>query len=185
MKRTLLAGLAAGIAMYLWSSLAHIVLPLGSVGVSQIPNEPPLLAAMNTAIGTSPGLYAFPAMDLSGKTTMEDYDRKLAANPSGLLIYTPPGAKALEIRQLVIEFVVELVEACLVVFLLSATNLITFGARVGFATAAGLLAAIGTNVSYWNWYHFPASYTISYAFVQVVGFILVGVVAAPILKKAG
>ncbi|MGH7938454.1 MAG: hypothetical protein ACRD5Z_09165, partial [Bryobacteraceae bacterium] len=70
-----------------------------------------------------------------------------------------------------------------VLFLLSITRLTTYVGRLGFVTIAGVLAAIATNVSYWNWYGFPAAYTASYIFVQIVGFICLGVVASLILKN--
>ena len=63
------------------------------------------------------------------------------------------------VRYLSIEFVTELLEAFLVVYLLSLTRLTSFGARVGFVTVAGVLAAIATNISYWNWYRFPEGST--------------------------
>jgi hypothetical protein len=87
------------------------------------------------------------------------------------------------VRWLSIEFATEFLEALLAVFLLSQTRLTTFGARVGFVTLAGVLAAIATNVSYWNWYGFPAVYTAAYMFIQFVGFLCVGVVAALVLKN--
>ncbi len=48
---------------------------------------------------------------------------------------------------------------------------------------ASILAAITTNVSYWNWYGFPWAYTASYMLIQIVGFFLVGAVAALVLPK--
>ena len=38
-KRVLIAGVLGGIAMFLWSSIAHMVLPLGMTGIQEIPNE--------------------------------------------------------------------------------------------------------------------------------------------------
>ena len=38
----------------------------------------------------------------------------------------------------------------------------SFAGRVAFVLIAGILAAIATNVSYWNWYGFPGVYTASY-----------------------
>jgi len=86
-------------------------------------------------------------------------------------------------RLLGIEFVTELLEAILVVFLLSSTRLLTAGSRILFVTIAGVLAALATNVSYWNWYGFPKQYTLTYMFIQIVGFFLVGVVSALILRN--
>jgi len=48
---------------------------------------------------------------------------------------------------------------------------------------AGILASIATNVSYWNWYGFPCVYTASYMLIQIIGFFLVGIVAAFVLRK--
>ena len=71
-----------------------------------------------------------------------------------------------------IEFVTELVESILVVFLLAQTTIASFAGRVGFVLVAGILAAIATNVSYWNWYGFPCLYTASYMFIQIIGFLV-------------
>lgn len=186
-KRVLLAGVLAGIAMYAWSSIAHLLTPLGSTGIGAIPNEQPVLNALHSALGPANGFYIYPAADMSGKesmsATMERYERLLAANPSGILIYHPPGAKPLETRQLVTEFVTELVEGIVVVFLLSLTRLATFGSRVGFVTLVGILGAIVTNIPYWNWYGFPTGYTVTYMFVEIGGYFFAGAVAAWMLKK--
>ena len=179
-KRILLAGLLGGIAMFVWASLAHLVLGLGSVGMKDLPNEQPLLAALQTGIGANTGLYVFPGV---GREGMAGYQSKLDRNPSGLLIYHPPGVKAMEPRQLVTEFLTEVIEALLAVFLLSRTALTGVLARVGFVTLIGIVACITTNVPYWNWYGYPTSYTAAYMFTQIVDYVLVGVVAALLLKR--
>lgn len=188
-KRILLAGLLGGIAMYVWTALAHMVLPLGEAGIKEIPNEPAVLGAMRTSLGDAPGLYLFPGMGLGPDATsqqkkdaMSQYSQKLAANPSGILMYNPPGAQALAPRQFIAEFVTELIEAMLAGFLLAQTRLASYAARFGFVAAVGLLAAIATNVAYWNWYGFPLVYTAAYMTTQFVGFACVGLVAAAIVK---
>ena len=55
-------------------------------------------------------------------------------------------------------------------------------ARVGFVTLIGLVACITTNVPYWNWYGFPTSYTAAYMFTQIVNYVIVGVIAALVMK---
>ncbi len=189
MKRILLAGVLGGIAMFVWSSIAHIVLPLGTTGIKEIPNEQSVLAGMQSQLGTSSGLYMFPGMGLGPNPTrqeqnaaMQQYDQKLAANPSGLLIYHPPGAKGLTPGQLVTEFLTELAEALLLALLLAQTSLATFASRMGFVIVAALMAAITTNIPYWNWYGFPASYTTAYMSTQLVGYLLAGMIAAVVLK---
>jgi len=190
-KRVLLAGLLGGIAMYIWTALAHMVLPLGEAGIKEMPNETAVLSAMRSSLGESPGLYLFPGMGLGPDATsqqkqaaMQQYSQKLAANPSGIVMYNPPGMQALAPRQFIAEFVKELIEALLVVVLLAQTRLASFAARLGFVVVAGVLASIGTNVSYWNWYGFPATYTAAYMTTQILGFVCVGLVAAAMVKPA-
>lgn len=179
-KRILLAGVLGGVAMYLWASLAHVVLPLGRAGISEIPNEAGLLNSMHSALGESSGLYMFPA---PGAADMQQYEQKLAANPSGLLIYHPPGAKGMTASQLATEFFTELIEAVLMVWLMAQARLETFSSRLGFAAVVGIVAAMTTNVPYWNWYGFPAAYTAPYMTIEIVGFVVAGLVAARMLVR--
>jgi hypothetical protein len=177
--------------MFVWTSIAHIALPLGEAGVGELPNDGAVLKALETSAGTKAGLYIFPGMDLGPDAThaqrnaaMKDYEAKLAKNPSGLVMYHPAGSRPMAMSKfLTIEFVTELLEALLVVALLAQTRIVTFGGRVGFVTVAGILAAIATNVSYWNWWGFPGVYTAAYILIQVVGFFLVGIVAAIMFRR--
>jgi hypothetical protein len=189
-KRIILAGVLGGIAMFIWTSIAHILLPLGEAGIREIPNESSVVSAMQSSIGEQRGLYIFPGLGIGPNPTrqqkkeaMKSLPEKYANNPSGLLMYHPAGRPFMLGQGLGIEFATELLESILVVFLLAQAQLVSFGARVGFVIVAGILAAIATNVSYWNWYGFPCVYTASYMFIQIVGFICVGVVAALVLGK--
>jgi hypothetical protein len=189
-KRILLAGILGGIAMFAWSSIAHMVLPLGMTGIGEIPDEPAVLSAMQASMGGSSGLYMFPGMGLGPNPSMKDvnaampqYEKKLASNPHGILLYHPPGGKAMEPRQLVTELLTEVVEALLAAWLLSRARLARYIARVGFVFVLGLTAAITTNIPYWNWYGFPGNYTFAYMVIEIVGFLAAGLVAAAVLKQ--
>lgn len=179
-KRVLVAGIVAGLAMFVWQSIAHLALPLGKMGVSEIPSEQTLLGTMQATLGGAPGMYLYPAM---GTLTPADYQKKLGSNPSGLLIYHPAGSKGMSPGQLAIEFLTELAEALLAVWLLSRSRLQMFWPRVGFIFGVGVVAGLTTNVSYWNWYGFPGSYTVVYAGMQMIGFLVAGLVAAAVLRR--
>jgi hypothetical protein len=188
--KVLLAGIFGGIVMFIWTSIAHMALPLGEAGIGEIPNESAVLSAMQSNIGDQTGLYIFPGPGLGENATrrekeeaMKHMGEKIATNPSGILMYHAPGRQLMLGKLLGVEFGTELLEAILVVFLLAQTRIASFAGRVGFVLVAGILAAIATNVSYWNWYGFPCVYTASYMFIQIVGFFLVGIVAAFMLRK--
>jgi hypothetical protein len=50
-------------------------------------------------------------------------------------------------------------------------------------SVAGVVASLGTKVSYWNWHGFPSNYTALYMLTLMVGFVCVGVVAAVVMRK--
>jgi hypothetical protein len=186
--KLLLAAILSGIAMFIWTTLAHTVLPLGEIGVREMRGESAVVDALSTNLGKGDGLYLYPGLGVgqhptaeAKKEAMKHMGEKLANSPSGLLVYHSQRPFNFP-RLLGVEFVTELVEALLLVFLLAQTRLTTYGARVGFVAVAGILAAIATNVPYWNWYGFPKRYTASYMFIEIVGFFIVGLVSALILK---
>src|SRR2546423_15534366 len=177
--------------MFAWTAIAHMALALGEAGVQNTMDDEALLSALKSNVKDTEGLYIYPTMGLPPDAThaqqsaaMEKYPEKLEKNPSGIFLYHPAGPRPMNMGKfLTIEFITELCEALLVVWLLAQTRILTFGGRIGFVVAAGIMAAISTNVSYWNWWGFPTVYTASYMFIQLVGFFLVGVVAAIMFRR--
>lgn len=176
--------------MFIWTSIAHMALPLGEAGINEIPNESTVLGAMQTSPGDKTGLYIFPGLGVGKNATreekseaMEQMQQRIAANPSGILMYHPPGRQFAFGKSLAVEFSTEVLQSILVIWLLARTRTGSFAGRVGFVLIAGIVAAITTNVSYWNWYGFPGVYTASYILIEIVGFALVGVTAALPLPK--
>ena len=177
--------------MYVWTFVAHMVLPLGEAGIKEMPNEAELLGAMRSALGDTSGLYLFPGMGLAPNATsqqkqaaMQQYSQKLATTPSGILMYNPPGMQELMPRQFIAEFLKELIEVLLGVWLLSQTRVAGYWSRLGFFAVLGFVVAIGTNISYWNWYGFPPLYTSAYVITEFMGFVCAGLVAAAMVKPA-
>ena len=172
--RIVLAGLAGGIVMFFWSFVAHDLTPLGMVGVSTLPNESVTVANLASSIGEKQGLFVFP-FDMAGKPSA-------ATAPGGLLVYNPHSPLAMTPRNLVVEFLTELVESILAAWLLAQTVLSAYAMRVGFVTMVGVTGAIVTNIPYWNWYTFPLDYTLAYSLVEIVAFLAAGLAIAALVK---
>ena len=188
--KILLAGILGRIAMFIWSFIAHDLLPLGEAGISQFHDEGPMLDAMKTNLGDAEGFYHFPGHRAGPNATRQEKEdamkramEKAASGPSGILLYHPTRQFSFG-KLLGAEFVTELIEAILVVCLLAQTSIDTFFGRISFVFFAGVLAAIATNVPYWNWYGFPCAYTVSYMSIQIIGFLCVGIVAGLMLRKS-
>ncbi|HEX3810567.1 MAG TPA: hypothetical protein VHW02_12815 [Rhizomicrobium sp.] len=182
--RLLLAALAGAIAMFVWTSIAHIATPLGYTGFSQIPNEAAVLSAAQSAIGGEPGLYFFPWVDPKDPKAMEKMQALGKTNPSGLLLYRPADQQTgTEMMPMLIkEFAKQFVEALIAAFLLSLTVLGGYISRAGFVALMGVATAIATNASYWIWYSFPFDYTLAQMITEFVGMAVAGLAIAAIVR---
>jgi hypothetical protein len=137
---------------------------------------------MHNSIGDRSGLFFFPWTDMKSKSAMADEAARMKINPSGLLIYHPPGASAMTAQTLIVEFIKEAAVSLIAAFLLAQTLLAGYAARAGFVTLTGVAAGLTTNVSYWNWYGFPADYTVAAASIEMIGYLAAGLAIAAIVK---
>jgi hypothetical protein len=179
-KRILLAGLLGGVALFFWGFLSHTVLPLGELGVQNLPQDHAVIDAMRAAIPAS-GFYFFPRVDASQKIAADQLN-----GPHGIVIYHPSGASMMMTGQLINEFILNVTQALIAAYLLSlATGLTKYTSRVGLVLVLGVLSGIATNVEYWNWYGFPANYTVGMIADEVIGFLVVGLIVAALVKPPG
>jgi hypothetical protein len=181
--RVIIAGILGGIAMFVWTSIAHVATPLGSAGLSQIPNEAAVLSTMHTAIGDKSGLYFFPWVDPKDKDAMKKNAEAMKTNPSGLLLYHPPSIAGDSMTPMLVEeFAKELAMSLIAAWLLSMTMIGAYAMRVAFVTAIGIFGALSTNASYWIWYGFPTNYTLAYMLIEVVAGLAAGLAIAAYLR---
>jgi len=80
MKRVALAGVLAGLALFLWESVAHMMLPLGEMGFRAVPNDQAFAAFMKEQFRDA-GLYIFRAMQQPPPK----------GTPAGVLVVHPGG----------------------------------------------------------------------------------------------
>src|ERR1700741_3436310 len=190
MKGILLAAILGGLTLFVWLFMAHELLGLGEMGVGEIPNEAVVLSAMRGAIPEA-GFYIFPGFGLGPKPTSEqrnaampEYMKKYDQSPHGVLVYHPPSGPFHFATLLGREFALNVLQALLAAWLLAcAASGRGYSSRVGLGVGAGGLAAISTNVEYWNWYEFPGNYVAGYMTTQIVGFVLAGFVIASVVKS--
>jgi hypothetical protein len=187
--RVLIAGILGGVVLFIWNFVAHDLLPLGEMGIRLMQNEDAVTSALQTNLGDNSGFYFFPTGGLTTgatgeqkKAAMKKAEEQMASGASGVLVYRPKRVFNFP-KRLIIQFATDVAEALLAAFLLAQTGIRGFGGRVGFVFTAGILAAIATNVPYANWYGFPKDFTLGQMLIQVVGFLLVGIIAALIFPK--
>lgn len=190
-KKIVLAGVLGGVALFCWGALSHMVLGIGEIGIKELPQEQMVLQSLQGSIN-EPGFYFFPGMGVPANASaqqkqaaMDRYQQRYAQGPDGILIYQPTGSAPMSARQLSTELGLNVVQALIAAWLLSmVTVLTTFVSRASFVVVLGILASISTNIQYWNWYHFPGDYTMANILNQILGFVIVGIVAAAIVRPS-
>jgi hypothetical protein len=184
-KRVLLGTIAGAITIFFVSFAWHMT-PIAETGITNLPHEEVLGAAMKLAI-SEPGWYMFPGIDVSKQNDPAEQKRYLAAfvkGPTGLVIYHPGGTEFSFAKLLVNQFVfgagAALVISCLLA--MAANSLPGFGARVLFVALVAAFGAFTTDLPYWNWYGFPGNYTVAHLAGIVLTWAVTGCALAAIVK---
>jgi hypothetical protein len=176
--RLVLASLVGAVVIFAWGFLTHAVLPLGEMGMKNLPD--PLTQSLGSAL-SEPGAYYFPPMNGEDEAAQEEWTRRSAAGPRGVVMFDPTGGAPMSLRQLGVEFLSGLGGACLLTLILVRAGAgLVGGAFLG--AVAGVFAWLAIDASYWNWYRFPDAFVTAGLIEQGTGWLLVGAAVAPIVR---
>jgi hypothetical protein len=179
MKKIVVASVAGGLIVFVWSAIAHMATPLGTAGMSVLPDEARVLEALKTLDPRS-GLYFFPGMDMSRTLTPEEqqaWEAKLRSGPVGLLVINTQGAEAFSPRQLAIELASAILAAGVAAYLLSLVGA-PYLTRVVAVALLAVFASLSISASYWNWYGFPTAFVAGELVTELIGWLLAGLAIA-------
>jgi len=186
MKKVLLPGILGGLLVFVWSAIAHMVLPIGQMGLKTIPsNEEAVLNAMKSNIQQG-GLYFMPGYDMSRTLTKAEeaaLQAKYEAGPTAFLVYQPTGAKIMTPGQLTRQALFTILCGLIAAFIIS-TTVASLTTRAVMVMLMGLFAWLAINAPYWNWYRFPADFTIGAGLDTVIGWLLGGFLIAWLIQRA-
>jgi len=171
MRNVPIVGVLAGLAMFVWEAVAHMVLPLGEMGFSTLPNDGAVRAALAAQLGGADGLYIFPAMQMGDTPT---------AGPWGLLLYHP--SFAFSWTAMGWEALIELVMGLALAMLIGLSNVAGFGRRMTIACLVGVAAAFAVSPSDTIWFGFPPAYTLAQMIVAFGDYVVGGLVIAALLR---
>jgi hypothetical protein len=183
--KILSGALAAGVVVFFWGAIAHMALPIGTMGIRQIPGEDKVVTAIKDTI-REPGFYFIPGRDMSkplSKTEEEAYTAKINQGPFGVMVIHPEGSDNMSPRQLLTELGSSVIAALIAALVLTQVRSGYLG-RVLVVTSMGLFGFTSVLVSYWNWYGFPTDFTIGAALDEIIGWFLAGLVLAAIIRPA-
>lgn len=182
MSKITVGGIIAGVIMFLWSFLAHMVLPVGYMGISTSAGEDAVLAALK-ANSNGSGLYLMPGNDYfqslskSGaekQAAMKAMTEKAKHTGFAFIVFHPEGGVEIGASTLGLQLLSQIIVCWIFAFALWAAmpRIRSFGMRVWLVTIIGLLPFVGCDFPYWNWYGFPGAYmmgkTMDYGFGAVL-----------------
>jgi len=184
-KRIVLAGLAAGLVLFVWEAVAHMALPLGEAGIRGLDAaEAPIMAAVKANIRED-GFYYFPNPMAAGNSPEQQKaaEAKMLAGPTGMLVVHPNGDPGISPMRLGLEFTFDVLSMIVAGIVLSqAVMLKSLGNRVGLVTLLACLPTLRTELPQWNWYGFPTAFTAAQFTLHLVGFALGGLVLAKMVR---
>lgn len=150
MNKWPVAGLCAGIAVFIWGAIAHMALQIDS-GYKSFTNEDAVLTVIKEQ-AKEPGLYFYPY-----ETDPAKMEAKLATSPRGIVTFIPPGAPFSMPKLLAVQAGLNIAAALIAawLFTFAAPNLATLGSRILFVMMLGVFCTVAIVAPYWNWYGFP------------------------------
>jgi len=192
-KRVLLGSLVGSVVVFVVSAIWHLTPVLGEIGVKALPAEDTVLAGLRTSVH-EPGLYYFPAPNMSPDRTKEEkkadqaaYLERFRRGPSGILVYQPGGEGLNFGKLMVYQFLFGLAGSFLISWILAMTagaaGSTTFGSRACLVLLIALFTGIVYALPEWNWYGYPASYTIASIASYLVSWGIAGLAMAAIVKR--
>lgn len=187
--RILVAGVLGGIVMFVWGAVAHILLPVGEMGMHVPSEQPAALEVLGRTTQGREGVYMYPSIEqekMSDAAAMAAFAAEHKDSPFAFVVYRPGGNPifASMAPNLVKQFVSDTL-AALVAAWIMALAAVGFGKRVAIAAACGLFAWLAISVPYWNWYMFPVDFTLGALIEQIVGWLLAGAAMAWWLGRKG
>lgn len=179
LKKWWVAGILAGLTVFVWGFVAHMFFKLGEASLRRLPQEQALMTALAAGIQDS-GLYFFPYME-----DMAKMQEMYARYPRGLLVFTKTGTPFSFETALAWQVAADIAEMLIAAWLLwmVAGSVPGFLNRVLFVVALSAFTVFASDVPMWNWYEFPARFIVDGVIDKVVGAALGGALLAYLLGR--
>lgn len=179
--RIAITGLIGGIVFFVWGAIAHMMLPIGTMGM-KLPTDQQATLSSIASTTQGAGVYMYPSIapdKWNDEAAVKAFNDANKDSAYAFVIYQPGGnpAHANMAPNLIKQFVFDTLSALVVAFVL-ALGAFGFAKRVFIATALGAFSWLTVSVPYWNWYLFPTDFTVGNLLEQVLGWMLAGVAMA-------
>lgn len=180
----LTCAVAGGLIVFVWGMISWMLLPWHEKTLNGLLNESQVAGALATS-APQKGVYILPCGRPKDRNLTDDEQRQIMARaqqqmvhgPFAIIVMSPMGTGSMPLL-MARGLAIQIAGAVLLTYLLTLAKLERFTSRIVFASVFSLAAGVITSLPAWNWWGFPAGYTILEMMDLVVGWSLAGLVLA-------
>ncbi len=186
MKRIIIAALPGAAVYFVWQMLTWMLIPIHGPTVAALPDEDTIRDAL-VEQDIESGVYIVPSGndDEDMMDPESEFVKRHQAGPIFAIYFHKGGLEPMSGSVLGLGFLIDFLGAAIVASTLSCAvsgTCRSYPQRVGFVTGFGVFLALMGHVAYYNWMHFDGFYTAMFVVDVVVGWFLVGLVVAAIIR---
>ncbi len=182
--RFILAGVLAGVAMFMWGAISHMMLPWHEATMNTFRDED-LVAEVLMKEAPVSGIYVAPMAGMldEGITAEEQESRmneaweKGAKGPNIFMSFHREGKDGMA-APMILDFAVLVLMSFLMLWLLAAAPNLTFVGKVLFVTIAGSVGIALVQLEQWIWWNFTSGYALVNIVDSAIRWAVGGVVLA-------
>jgi hypothetical protein len=184
--RAVAATLVGAIVLFIWGMCAWMVTPIHQDSMRTLPNADALTAFLKTQ-PLERAFYAAPMPDAKAADStkaVEEFMNLHRQGPVYQLNYSPTGSEPMSPRVLGQGMLINLVCAGIAAFFIGLAARVGCGyaGRAGIGLLLGIFVAVAGHASLWNWMDFAANWSIPMIIDVIIGWTLVGLVQAAIIR---
>ena len=182
MKKFIVCVFVAALVAQAWSTFSWMKLSWHMMDARQFSNDAAVAEVLNNELNGS-GFYSIPNMDPDvhdSEEKMADWNAKAAEGPFAFISVRADGVEPGMGKPMAIGFVLNLVVAAMLFWLVSQSSITCPIGRTVFIATAATVGALYVHIANWNWWHFPTIYSVA-GFVDMfvtwalAGFVMVKV----------
>lgn len=183
MAKTILGAVLGAIILFVWSAISWMIVPWPGEPLQSFTNEDAVIEAVK-ANAPRPGNYIAPNEPKRAPGTSDEQHTAAQQAAMEKMMHGPAVFVAVRLgpfgmgKPLIIQFFVQLAAALIATFLLLQTCGLSYGKRILFVTALGVLIFLAAHVPEWNWWGFGGAYLLMEFGTLVIGWFLASLVIA-------
>lgn len=173
-------GILGAIILYIWMMISWMVLPWHCSAMNKFTNEDAVSSAI-MANADHDGVYTLPNF-CHKEAQQEQQADKMKKGPVIFTTVKREGFNFTSPRPYIISFIIQLIGAFFVTYLLLQTRPSTYWNKVWFVTAFGIAGGILSAFPNWNWWGYSFQFVLIQFFDFVIGWFLAGLALAAVKK---